>query len=103
MAARGYLLAFQEVKKSVTQVLNNEDTGTVAEENHGDWYRALFAPSVETGILKPGDLAGYQDHQVFISNSKHVSPKREAVLDCIPAHESCKMRNKFRPTNDPDG
>lgn len=85
LAARGYWLAFNEVKKSVARVLNNEDAGTVADEDHGDWYRALFGPSVEAGLLKPSDLAGYRNAQVYIRNSMHVPCTREAVLDCMPA------------------
>jgi len=85
MAARGYWLAFQEVRKSVSRVLNNENPGTVADEGHRDRYRSLFAPSVETGLLRPGDLAGYRNEQVYIRNSKHVPVNRDAVLDCMVA------------------
>ena len=85
MAARGYWLAFTEVKKSVEKVLNNENPGDVADTCHGDWYRALFGPSVEAGILKPADLAGYRNDQVYIRNSMHVPLKKEAILDCMPA------------------
>ena len=85
MAARGYWLAFNEVKKSVERVLNDENSGDVADLYHRDWYRALFGPSVEAGILQPGDLAGYRNDQVYIRNSKHVPVKREAILDCMPA------------------
>lgn len=85
MAARGYWLAFSEVKKSVARVLNNDSAGDVADQDHGDWYRALFGPSVEAGIIKPADLAGYRNDQVFIRNSKHVPLKKEAILDCMPA------------------
>jgi hypothetical protein len=85
MAARGYWLAFQQVKKSVERVLNNEIAGDVADQDHGDWYRALFGPSVEAGLLRPADLAGYRNDQVYIRNSMHVPLKKEAVLDCMPA------------------
>jgi len=85
MAARGYWLAFQQVKKSVERILNNENAGTVADEDHGDWYRALCGPSVEAGLLKASDLAGYRNDQVYIRNSMHVPVKKEAILDCMPA------------------
>ena len=84
MAARGYWLAFQAVKESVERVLNNENAGDVAEEDHRGWYRALFGPGVEAGLLKPADLAGYRNGQVYIRNSMHVPLKKEAVLDCMP-------------------
>lgn len=85
MAARGYWLAFGEVRKSLTQILARENAGNVANKDHGDWYRALFMPSVEAGLLDPSDLAGYRNDQVYIRNSMHVPPKKEAVLDCITA------------------
>ncbi|MEM9574254.1 MAG: Fic family protein [Pseudomonadota bacterium] len=85
MAARGYWLAFTEVKKSVERVLNNENAGDVADQDHRDWYRELFGPSVEAGILGAADLAGYRNDQVYIRNSKHVPLKKEAILDCMPA------------------
>lgn len=85
MAARGYWLAFNAVKTSVKKILNKENAGEVAAQDHGDWYRALFAPSVEARLLKAGDLAGYRNGQVYIRNSMHVPPHREAVLDCMPA------------------
>jgi hypothetical protein len=85
MAARGYWLAFQEVKKSVEHVLNKDNAGDVADTDHGDWYRALFAPSVEASILEISDLAGYRSDQVYIRNSMHVPPKKEAILDCMTA------------------
>jgi len=69
MAARGYWLAFGEVKKSVYRILNNENPGTVAEDDHGDWYRNLFSPSV----------AGYRRDQVYIRNSTHVPVKKAAI------------------------
>lgn len=85
MAARGYWLAFNEVKKSVERVLNSDNSGDVADQDHRDWYRELFGPSVEAGILAPADLAGYRNDQVYIRNSRHVPLKKEAILDCMPA------------------
>ena len=85
MAARGYWLAFKAVKNSIEKILKEENAGDVAADDHGDWYRALFGPSVEAGILKPGDLAGYRNDQVYIRNSRHVPLNKDAVLDCMPA------------------
>ncbi len=85
MAARGYYLAFQAVRKSVEAVLNGENAGDVADREHGHWYRELFSPSVATGLLKAGDLAGYRRGQVFIRGSMHVPMKREAVPDAMEA------------------
>ena len=85
MAAKGYWSAFQQVKKSLKRVLDSENPGLVAEEDHGDWYRALFAPSVAAGIVKAADLAGYRNGPVFIRGSRHVPPRSEAVRDLMPA------------------
>ena len=84
LAARGYWLAFQSVKKCVRRVLENENPGKVAGENHGEWYRQLFTPSVTAGLLKPSDLAGYRNGPVYIRNSMHVPPNSDAVLDMMP-------------------
>ena len=85
MAARGYWRSFQVVRKSIERVLGGENPGTVAEEDHREWYREMFAPSVAAGILKPADLAGYRGGQVCIRQSMHVPPSRDAVRDAMPA------------------
>lgn len=86
MAAKGYRQAFLSVKQSLMRVLTGENPGLVAEENHGDWYRELFAASVAAGIIKASDLAGYRNGPVFIRNSRHVPPRSEAVRDLMPIY-----------------
>ena len=85
MAARGYFLAFQEVKNSIKAILNGENSGTVADRDHRTWYRELFAPSVTSGILKASDLAGYRNGPVYINGSMYIPPSHEAVRDLMPA------------------
>lgn len=85
MAARGYWQAFRSVKASVEKVLKGGNPGDVADQDHRIWYREMFAPSVAVGLLKPADLAGYRNHQVYIGRSMHVPPNREAVRDSMPA------------------
>lgn len=84
MAARGYWQAFNAVKDSILKILKGENAGAIADQEHGDWYRELFAPSVNVGILKPSDLAGYRTHQVYIGKSKHTPINKEAVRDAMP-------------------
>ena len=84
LAARGYWLAFQAVQKSLRRVLRGENPGTVAEEDHGVWYREMFAPSVTSGLLRAADLAGYRNAPVYIRHSMHVPPNSEAVRDAMP-------------------
>jgi len=84
LAARGYWQAYQAVRESLRRVLNGDNAGSVADEDHGTWYRELFAPSVVAGLLKLSDLAGYRSDQVFIRRSMHVPPSKDAVRDLMP-------------------
>jgi hypothetical protein len=85
LAARGYYDAFQGVKASVEHVLRGKNPGDVAHDEHSDWYRRLFGPSVTAGIIAATDLAGYRSGPVYIRRSMHVPPPREAVRDCMAA------------------
>ena len=84
MAAKGYWQAFQVVKESIRKVISGENPGELTDMAHGDWYRALWGPSVSAGLLKPSDLAGYRNGPVFIKQSKHVPPNRDAVREAMP-------------------
>ena len=84
MAARGYWQAFNKVKESISSIINGDNPGTVLDEDHGDWYLELFAPSIATGIVTAGDLAGYRNEQVYIGQSMHTPPNNEAVRDIMP-------------------
>ncbi|NRQ12794.1 Fic family protein [Ensifer sesbaniae] len=84
LAARGYWQAFQAVKQSVRAVLVNENPGAVADRDHGEWYRQMFAPSVSAGLIPAASLAGYRDGQVYIRNSMHVPLAPHAVRDAMP-------------------
>lgn len=85
LAARGYWKAYRAVHGSLERVLDGENAGTVADHDHGTWYREMFAPSVTAGLVRPADLAGYRNDQVYIRRSMHVPPRREAVRDMMPA------------------
>jgi Fic family protein len=85
MAARGYSQAYQAVERSIGRVLAGANAGKVAEEDHREWYREMFAPSITAGLLKPADLAGYRNGQVYIRKSMHVPLNRDAVRDAMPA------------------
>jgi hypothetical protein len=84
MAARGYWLASQRVRESIKSILQGENSGKVVDNDHGDWYRELFAPSVTSGILKASDLAGYRNDQVYIGGSMHVPLNKDAIRDAMP-------------------
>lgn len=84
MAAKGYFEAFKEVLESIKRTFNGESAGAVFEEDLQNWYRALFSPSVQAGILKASDLAGYRSGPVYIKGARHVPPgSKEAVVDSM--------------------
>jgi hypothetical protein len=85
LAARGYWQAYQAVRESLRKVLNGENPAAVADNDHGEWSREMFGPSVAAGLLRTGELAGYRIDQVYIRRSMHVPPRHEAVRDCMPA------------------
>ena len=84
MAAHGYWQAYQAVHESVRRVLYGENAGLVADEDHRTWYRELFTPSVTVGLLKPQDLAGYRNGQVYIRKSMHVPLNPDAMRNAMP-------------------
>lgn len=85
LAARVYWQAYQAVRESIAKVLQGDNPGSTADDDHGSWCREMFAPSVTAGLLKPGDLAGYRDNPVYIRRSRHVPLNRDAVRDAMPA------------------
>ncbi len=85
MAAKGYWDAFQAVQRSLRRILKGENPGIVVDDDHAEWYRNLFGPSVSTGLLKPSDLAGYRNADIHIRRSMHVPPNADAVRDSMPS------------------
>jgi fido (protein-threonine AMPylation protein) len=85
LTARGYWQAYQAVRESVRKILQGANPGAVADDDHGDWYREMFGPSVTAGLLRTADLSGYRNAQVYIRRSMHVPPRHEVVQDCMPA------------------
>lgn len=85
LAARGYWQAFQKVKQSIESVLNAQNAGSVADNDHAAWYRELFGPSVTAGLLNAADLAGYRNAPAYIRRSMHTPPGKEAVRELMPA------------------
>lgn len=84
MAARGYFETHELVKKALVRILKGENPGSVFRRELSRWYQALFSPSVQASLLRPEDLAGYRNDQVFIRGALHVPPPKEAVRDCMP-------------------
>lgn len=89
MAARGYFDAFQEVKNCITKIISGENAREVVENNLQNWYQKLFGPSVKAGIISAESLFGYRNERVFIKNSRHTPPSKEAVPDAMKAFFDC--------------
>jgi len=83
LAAKGYSLAFQSVVGSLNKAFEGESPGRVFARELQTWYRNLFSPSVQAGILNAADLAGYRNNPVFIDGARHVPPGPHAVLDSM--------------------
>lgn len=79
MAARGYWQAFQQVRAAVEEILSGADAALLVRSRHQDWYRELFAPSVDIGLVTPGDLSGYRRHPTYLRGSRHVPMRWDAV------------------------
>ena len=83
LAARGYWQAFQEVKKSVSDILKGSNSADVAERDLSVWHSEMFMPRVTAGIIKPSDIVGYRSHQVYIRNSMHIPLNPGALRDAM--------------------
>jgi fido (protein-threonine AMPylation protein) len=84
LAARGYYEAFQSVKETVSQIIRGAEPSIIRDAHHR-WHQALYAPSVQAGILKPSDLAGYRNGPVIINGSQHVPLPNVALTDAMDA------------------
>ena len=85
LAARGYWLAFQKVKEAIEKIIGGEDAGKLVRAAHRDWYRELFQPSVQAGLIGAAALAGYRSQPVFLRGSRHVPPRADVLNDAMPA------------------
>lgn len=85
MAAKGYFDTFQQVKRCVAKIIKGENPASVIKENLQIWYQNLFGPSVKAGIIPAQALFGYRTERVFIRNSIHCPPPKEAVVDAMDA------------------
>ncbi|MBF0380341.1 MAG: Fic family protein [Magnetococcales bacterium] len=84
LAARGYWQAFQLVKQTVAKVINGESSAELVRLNHRDWYRELFQPCVDAGLVQASILAGYRNQPVYLRGSRHIPPRWQSVQDAIP-------------------
>jgi hypothetical protein len=85
LAARGYWQAFQRVRESIAAIIDGASPGALVRDQHGDWYREMFQPSVAAGILRAGTLAGYRNQPVYLRGSRHVPPRAESAFEGMSA------------------
>jgi hypothetical protein len=86
MAAKGYFEAHRAVKAFIAESIRRRVVAGIrgVRDALGAWYVALFSPGVQAGLLKPSDLAGWRNEQVFIRGALHVPLSTQAVRDCMP-------------------
>ena len=83
LVARGYYLAYESVKASVSRVIHGRTAGDVFASDHRDWHYRLFEPFVTAGIIEAKDLIGYRNQPVYIRGSRHVPANFQAVPECM--------------------
>ena len=72
LATKGYSLAFLLVKKSIEKMLAGKNPGLIAKSDHQLWFREMFSPNVQAGLLNQNELFGYRTSPVYISRSMHI-------------------------------
>lgn len=95
LAAKGYQLAFEEVKKSIETLFTKVNPGKVIEHDLPNWYRTLFSPTVKAGLLPPEYLAGYRRESVFIRGSRHMPLPKEALVNAMEAFFDCLIAEEY--------
>jgi len=87
LAARGYYEAFEAVKHTIIDVIqNNKNMAAELETVHQEWFFALFGPSARAGIFQPEQLAGYRNAQVYLRGSDHVPLAKEELMDAMETY-----------------
>lgn len=87
MAAKGYHDAFELIKEEILDAIEkDENPGELIKDAHQDWFRTLFGPSLQAGILTASQLAGYRTGQVYIKGSMHTPLKKEDLLDAMEVY-----------------
>ena len=95
MAAKGYYLAFQEVKDFIKNNYGKSNNEIKIAQEVSTWYRNLFTPKVQSGLAKASLLIGYRNKPVFIRGSRHtpvnysfVNEVMEKYLNILDTEES---------------
>lgn len=81
MAVQGYSIAFDRVLALARKGVQID--GSLMLDLHED----LFRPSVDAGIVAPGDLRGWRTSSVGLTGWRHVPPNHRKVRDLIDGLE----------------
>ena len=85
LAARGYWQACQVVRRSVRRVLDGENPGTVAEEDHGTWFPGAVRARGGRGVSSsPSILPGTATLPSTSGARCTFRRTHEAVRDAMP-------------------
>ena len=83
LAAAGYMRAQQSVRTSISAVLTGDSAAAVSRRDLEVWYREMFSPHVDAGLLKQTQVLGYRRQPVYIRGSRHVPLPHDAVADAM--------------------
>jgi hypothetical protein len=89
LMAKGYYHAFQAVKNSVKKILRGQNAGKVLVQDLQNWYRQLFLPSTQIGLIPAEQLIGYRSDRVHICGSRHLPPPANAIVDAMEVFFDC--------------
>ena len=90
LVARGYFLAFCEVRNTIMDINKNHlNPGTAVKNAHMDWYTEMWKPFVLAGLYSSKDIIGYRNRPVYIKGSRHVPPSDIKVLDYMDEFFYC--------------
>jgi prophage maintenance system killer protein len=83
LAAKGYYLAFSEVKKFIEENYGKKTNEIKYSKQIKNWYRQLFIPKVQSGLAQPSLLTSYRKKPVFIRGSRHTPVNKDFVEDVM--------------------
>ena len=69
--------------RHLREILGGQSAPAIINRDLAAWYRALFSPFVQAGLLPAYALAGYRNRPVFIRGSEHVPPPHESVPELL--------------------
>ena len=98
MNARGYFELHRHILGLIERVLGEGvPVGELFKKDLPDWYRTMYGPSVQAGIVPPEALAGYRNHPIYIRNARHVPPAPSGRGSRCPCSLSSCSRSRTQP------